>query len=511
MRISSMRTSKFTTPIIVLLLMFPMSVFAKPAIGLSKAFWDMGVIQEGDELHETLTLTNTGDKPLEVNIRPSCDCIRISYSHNLIEPGKSAPLSIHFRADDSSGKKDEYLFIETNDPDNPSVTWLIESYVDASKKVLPITAARGIPAPSDVRQSLSVEIYSTPGCSFCKKIKEQILPALSQKHAVAITAIAFPLDVPKNYERLVSLEKQLNRTSHTLPVVLIDGNILGGKNEINKGLENLIIEATRRQIQGTSTADPLAESTRQDIEGRIRSLTFLPLIAAALIDGINPCAFAGIIFLVSCLGMINKRPTSEVFFTGITYILGIFVVYFLIGIGLSKAFLAVNSLKMVTRILYFLAGAGTFTLSIISFYDWYSLGKTNDTSPNKVILQLPNILKTKMRMFIGKFGDVKYIVPFGFFLGAIISILEFFCTGQIYLPTIMYMVRIPELKARALFYLALYAFIFVVPLIVILVSVIGGLKYGKIKVFGKGGTRIVKLLTGSMFLLLSILIFMSSL
>jgi glutaredoxin len=357
---------------------------------------------------------------------------------------------------------------------------------------------------------LSVEIYSIPGCSFCVRLKEKVLPELAKKYVVGIKIISFELDNPKNYEHLVEIEKQYHVTLNALPVVLIGGNILGGQKEINNKLENLFVEALRYPNRETLPAVSDSRSIKKELETHIRSLSFVPIFAAAFIDGINPCAFAGIVFLVSCIGMINRRPLREVFLTGITYILGIFFVYFLIGIGLSRALLAISSLTGVTRIIYILAGTITIVLSLISFYDWHTLRTRAEGSQNKIILQLPTVFKVKIRSIISKYGNMKFIVPFGFCLGAIVSILEFFCTGQIYLPTIMYMVRMPELKSRALFFLGIYSFVFVLPLIIILITIIAGLKTGRVKVFGEGGTKLVKLSTGIILMLLSIFIFMFS-
>ena len=51
--------------------------------------------------------------------------------------------------------------------------------------------------------------------------------------------------------------------------------------------------------------------------------------------------------------------------------------------------------------------------------------------------------------------------------GFIVSLLELACTGQIYLPTIMFISTIPDLKVNALFYLLFYNLMFVVPLVLV--------------------------------------------
>jgi len=51
--------------------------------------------------------------------------------------------------------------------------------------------------------------------------------------------------------------------------------------------------------------------------------------------------------------------------------------------------------------------------------------------------------------------------------GFLVSVLELACTGQIYLPTLIFISHVPELRANALIYLLVYNFMFVIPLIVV--------------------------------------------
>ena len=87
-------------------------------------------------------------------------------------------------------------------------------------------------------------------------------------------------------------------------------------------------------------------------------LTIPIVVVAGLVDGINPCAFAVLVFLlVSIMSIGSKRKVLEV---GIVYIGAIFIFYFLSGLGLfalvqvsgfSRAF------ALVAAIVAFAAGA----------------------------------------------------------------------------------------------------------------------------------------------------------
>ncbi len=65
-------------------------------------------------------------------------------------------------------------------------------------------------------------------------------------------------------------------------------------------------------------------------------VAMLPLVlATGLLDGINPCAFAVMLFLIVFLFSIKKSRAS-VFKVGGVYIAAIYGVYFLIGLGLLQ-------------------------------------------------------------------------------------------------------------------------------------------------------------------------------
>jgi len=53
--------------------------------------------------------------------------------------------------------------------------------------------------------------------------------------------------------------------------------------------------------------------------------------------------------------------------------------------------------------------------------------------------------------------------------GLVISLLELACTGQVYLPTIIFVSSMPELRLRAIFYLLLYNLLFILPLVVVFI------------------------------------------
>jgi len=52
-------------------------------------------------------------------------------------------------------------------------------------------------------------------------------------------------------------------------------------------------------------------------------------------------------------------------------------------------------------------------------------------------------------------------------LGFVVAIVELACTGQVYLPTIVFVISQPAMRVRALLFLVFYNLLFILPLVVV--------------------------------------------
>jgi hypothetical protein len=81
------------------------------------------------------------------------------------------------------------------------------------------------------------------------------------------------------------------------------------------------------------------------------------------------------------------------------------------------------------------------------------------------------------------------------------------CTGQVYLPTIGYIMTVPELRMNAFLYLILYNFMFIIPLVGIFVAAFFGITSERMAIATKKRTGTVKLLTAILFICLGLFLF----
>ena len=88
--------------------------------------------------------------------------------------------------------------------------------------------------------------------------------------------------------------------------------------------------------------------------------------------------------------------------------------------------------------------------------------------------------------------------------GFLVSVLEAVCTAQIYLPTIVFILRTTGPKLKALGYLLLYNLLFVVPLLVIFSFALAGTTSERFQKVLRKHLGAIKILMGMMFLGLGI-------
>jgi cytochrome c biogenesis protein CcdA len=118
------------------------------------------------------------------------------------------------------------------------------------------------------------------------------------------------------------------------------------------------------------------------------------------------------------------------------------------------------------------------------------------------MLKLPEPLRKRINATIRKGRHARNYVIGAFTAGIIISFLELACTGQVYLPTIIFVSSIPELRLRALLYLILYNLLFILPLVIIFILVYFGTTSKQLTGFFQKNAAAVKFAMGAIFLIL---------
>lgn len=216
---------------------------------------------------------------------------------------------------------------------------------------------------------------------------------------------------------------------------------------------------------------------------------FLPLlVVSAIIDSINPCAFSILIVSVIFLFSLGSS-TSKVIKYGLIYVLGIFVAYFLIGLGLLQALHIFN-------IPHFMSKLGAAMLVIFGILN--ILEVLIPSFPIK--LGVPAAAHHKMNQLLEKIS-----IPAMFLLGGLVGLCEFPCTGGPYLMVIG-LLHDSRTYWQGAGYLILYNLIFVVPLILILLTAGNSKMVEKVKSLQQQNKKRMKLVAGIAMILLAVVI-----
>jgi len=246
-----------------------------------------------------------------------------------------------------------------------------------------------------------------------------------------------------------------------------------------------------------------AEAVSRQVLERFRGFSLGAVATAGLLDGVNPCAFTTIVFFISMFAYLGKTR-REMLAVGAAFAAGVFIAYFLLGIGLLTTVksLAVNN-GISTGLAYAVA-ALAFILAAWSFRDFVMYRRTGDTG--SITLALPRPLKRRIHRVIRRGLSARSLAGGALCVGFLVALLESLCTGQLYLPTIIFVTRAPGLKAGALGYLFLYNVAFITPLIVILALAWRGATSRILGNFLRRHLGFLKLLTGVVFVGLALMV-----
>ncbi|MCX5697626.1 MAG: hypothetical protein NTU54_06655 [Candidatus Omnitrophica bacterium] len=348
-------------------------------------------------------------------------------------------------------------------------------------------------------------IFYSPGCHECVKLKNDILPQLVNKFRRLLKVTYLSIDQIENYKMLLALEDQYKvSVRNAVPILFMEGRFLEAENKPAKTVETFIERSINISIA--------QEKALNDIDLLERFRAFKPIVVcgAGLIDGINPCAFTVIVFFISFLALQGYRRRELVVIGG-SFVFAVFLTYLLIGVGLFGFLFSLKTFWAFMKVLNIGIGIFSIALGCFALYDFFNFKKTRDTQG--LLLQLPPAIKNQIHKVIGlhyrknpagsrsSAGEPRFfkLVISALITGFLVSLLEAVCTGQTYLPTIVFVLKTTPYKLLAFLYLVIYNIMFIIPLIVIFILALLGTTSGQFSGFLKKHILKVKMLMAILF------------
>lgn len=229
--------------------------------------------------------------------------------------------------------------------------------------------------------------------------------------------------------------------------------------------------------------------TPDDLKTGLNPKTFFPLLlVTGLFDGLNPCAFAVLLFFIAFLYTIHRTKT-HILKVGIIYIIMIYLAYLGIGIGILKAFMITGTPHFMAKLASWLV----IILGLINIKDYFWYGKWFTLSTPKVSREL-----------ITKWMH-KATIPATIVMGFLVGLCTFPCSGGPYVA-ILGLLAAKTTYFTGLLYLLIYNIMFVMPLIVLLIFFSNRRIIGRISRWETSEKKVIKLVMGILMILLGVII-----
>ena len=184
-----------------------------------------------------------------------------------------------------------------------------------------------------------------------------------------------------------------------------------------------------------------------------KSILFITL-TSAIIDSFNPCALFALIYIITMLSSIDITRKKLIDYV-VIYAITVFTVYTTIGL------VSLEVLNRIINLETYSKATGVFIILVTVVVMILTLikGKENSKEPTEIVSKY---------FEEHSWSRVTTVIVLAF----ILSITEFACTGQIYLPTLMVLSASDVEVFSKYHYLLLYNIIFIIPIIAVGISYI---------------------------------------
>lgn len=216
------------------------------------------------------------------------------------------------------------------------------------------------------------------------------------------------------------------------------------------------------------------------------------VIGAAAADSVNPCIMSVMVLLLSQLSMIRAVRRAKKL--GATYIISIYVSYFILGLLIA---FGLNFIRIAAALYFYvkllLVGIIAFA-GIVNVKDFFFYGKG-------ISFGIPKSYAERVEALA-----MMSTVPAIIILASLVTLIEFPCSGMMYVAILTYLIsKMVPFSILAL-YLALYNAVFVLPEVLILLAYLRGASSERIEGLRLKYRGIFRLIMGLVLLGLAYLV-----
>jgi cytochrome c biogenesis protein CcdA len=500
----------------LIVLILTLLLGGEPPLVLTPVEWNLGRIERSGGIVTTeVVVENMSGREAEIAIISTCECLWITPTKLQLAPGESAHIELTFDPIEEPGSVQKDIIIRTNLDRLPKALYLVYGEVtgdapeagtaEAETGETAEAAAEGThqqagslednlpeerpPQDSPPLERLPVDFYASPGCRSCQRLLRRTIPRIERRTGIPIAVIEHNILDAQEYAAYLEILREAGQEERAYPALVVGRTVLQGETSIEQQLEDL--------LTGRS---PPAVSDSAVTQAPASRLALIPILAAGLLDGINPCAFTTLVFLISALAVAG-RSRIQVLQIGLFFSAAVFVTYLMIGLGFFQAIRLASAFPIVAAVIRWILVAVLLAFAALSLYDYFQIrsGRTD-----KVMLQLPQPIKRRLHRDIKSRTRSAALIASSLVLGFLVSIFELACTGQVYFPTLVYLHQVRR-EVGSFSYLLLYNFAFILPLLIVFALSYWGISSQRLSRWVQGSMKPVKLLLAGLFLALALL------
>lgn len=353
-------------------------------------------------------------------------------------------------------------------------------------------------AGADVVHLLYFHTEICPKCEKAEEILKQLprqVEVEGREYPVVITSLSVAED--KNALLFGALAKQygIPEREQQVPIVFLGESYLSGESQIRGHVLELL------ESGGGVGAVYRAGETQAQEENV--ALFLLKTIGVGFLNGFNPCALSLVLLFFSLIASLPKGCLRY----GLGFLAGKFLAYTALGLAAATAVSAIpfeafallrKGINLILLVFCLALAYGNFQDCFHAFRGEYG----------KIKVQLPGKLRKWNDRLVKKIAEnsgKKAFLVLAFGGGAMIALGEFFCTGQIYLASILQWIQRAESGQVPVLALFLYSGALCLPSLGLLVLIVRGKSAVFLADKSLKGMPLIKLCNGILFVIFAVL------
>ena len=314
---------------------------------------------------------------------------------------------------------------------------------------------------TEMKQGTVAVLFSTNGCEDCNAVKEWYE---KNKEELDCTFLEYNIIENNCLTELKAIVKQYEvpEEEQKVPALFFGESYLIGRESI--------IGVSPEELQNSKNSQKMLkmfEKSEALTSGEnAESMNIWTLAAAGLLAGFNPCSISMLLMLMSLL----LSEKASIWKSGLLYLVGKYVAYISIGMVIFMTASQISNqtmeqvggvMQIIMGILFAVAAAFYIADAVRVYRQDYGNIKT----------QLPVGLRRMNHQLIKKVSSARGMMQplMILVLGIVISFGEFFCTGQIYMASITYLLK-DQVKAAILPFLV-YTTAMSIPAVIMIILI----------------------------------------